>query len=202
MTQATMTRAYALGLGYGNIWLVVICLAFGIPDMFSINTTLQATVFSILGLALVGGTLLYLCIRFLRLGYTLPKSASGRISVTRAWIFRGLILLEIISFGVLDTVLGIQNLSIWIVPVNLFIVGAHFIPLAFVFNVPSYLVMGILWLVAIASSMVIVPSTTIIGYASAWYTLPSICCIVITWLTVLFLMTRESSRLRLATHSA
>jgi hypothetical protein len=200
MTQTT-TRAYALGLGYGSIWLVLVCLVFGILDMFSINTTLQGTVFSVLGLLLLGGVLLYLCICFLRLGYTLPRSASGRISVTRAWIFRGLILLEIIGCGVLDTVLGIQNLSIWIVPVNLFIVGAHFIPLAFVFKVPAYLVMGILWLVAIVSSMLILPSTTIIGHASAWYTIPSICCIVITWLTVLFLMTRESRRLRLITHS-
>ena len=155
MTHAAMTRAYALGLGYGNIWLVGICLAFGIGDMFTINTTLQGTVFSILGLLLIGGVLLYLCIRFLRVGYTLPRSAAGKISRNSTWIFRGLILLEILGWVVLDTVLAIHNLYEWMVPVNLLIVGLHFIPLAFVFKVPAYLIMGLLWLLAIVGSMLV-----------------------------------------------
>jgi hypothetical protein len=198
MSQAKMTRAYAIGLGYGCVWLVAVCLAFGMLDMYGINTTLQGTVFSMAGLLIVGGALLYLCIRFLRMGYALPCSDAGRISVKRSWLFRGLIALEVVGWITLDSVLGIQNLYVWIVPVNLLIVGAHFIPLAFVFNVPAYLVMGILWIVAIVGSMLLLPSTTIIGRIGAWTTIPSICCIIITWLIVLFLVAKESKSVWLA----
>ncbi len=199
MTHTTMTRAYALGLGYGSIWLVSACLASGVLDIFGIVTTLQETIFSLLGLFLVGGALLYLCIRFLRLGYTLPRSTAGKISAVGARIFGGLILLEVIGWGVLDTTLSSRGLAIWIVPVDLLIIGAHFIPLAFVFKVPAYLAMGLLWLLAIIGVIVAVPSTAIIGHESAWYTLPSICCVVITWFTVLFLMTSNMGRVRLVT---
>jgi hypothetical protein len=85
------------------------------------------------------------------------------------------------------------------VPVDLLIVGAHFIPLAFVFKVPAYLAMGLLWLLAIIGVIIAVPSTVIIGHESAWYTLPSICCVVITWFTVLFLMTSNMGKVRLVT---
>ena len=47
MTQTTMIRTYALGLGYGSIWLVSACLAIGILDIFGIMTTLQGTIFSV-----------------------------------------------------------------------------------------------------------------------------------------------------------
>lgn len=76
MLQSTMTRAYTLGLGYGNLWMVIVCIAFGIQDVLEITTTLAGSVLSILATLLIGGVLLLLCRRFLRLGYALPKIAA------------------------------------------------------------------------------------------------------------------------------
>jgi len=104
--------------------------------------------------------------------------------------------LEIVGWAVLDVTLGQRHQAVWIVPLDLLIIGAHFIPLAFDFRVPAYLVMGVLWLVFIAGNMVLWPSTTVIGHASPWSTLPSVCCIAITWLTVLVVLTREMTRIR------
>jgi hypothetical protein len=88
-------------------------------------------------------------------------------------------------------ILAQTNPVIWIVLADLALVCAHFIPLAYVFRVPAYLLMGILWLVAIIVSMFLIPSSTIIGHVSAWFTFPSACCIAITWLTVFYLMVKN-----------
>src|SRR5258707_14821994 len=114
MTHTTMTRAYALGLGYGSIWLVSACLASGVLDIFRIVTTLQETIFCLLGLFLVGGALLYLCIRFLRLGYTLPRSTAGKLSAGGPRIFGGLLLPGRLGWGVLDISLASGGLAGWI----------------------------------------------------------------------------------------
>jgi len=196
ITHPPMTRAYALGLGYGSVWLVAVCLAFGIVDMVRLTTTVSGTMLALGGVVLVGGALLALCVRFLRRGYALPQTGTGTLSIRGHRLFGGLIVLEIIGWTVLDVTLGQRQQQVWIVPLDLLLIGAHFIPLAFVFRVPGYLVMGVLWLVSIAGSMVLWPSTTVIGQASAWSTLPSVCCIAITWLTVVVVLTREMPRIR------
>ncbi|MEO6890564.1 MAG: hypothetical protein ABI456_14295 [Ktedonobacteraceae bacterium] len=196
MLQSTITRAFALGLGYGTLWLVSACIAFGILDMVEINTTLAGSVLSILVTLLIGGILLFLCLRFLRLGYALPKTEDGKISPIGRRIFGLLILLEIIGWTVLNIGLGSHKLQVWIVPIDLLIIAIHFIPLAFVFKVPAYLVMGICWVTAIIGSMLVLPSTMVIGHSSAWTTIPSICCILLTWLTALYLIMTESRKVR------
>jgi hypothetical protein len=196
MKNPPITRTYAIGLGFGNFWLISVCLVFAILDMVNINTNSVALLLSILGCLLIGGGLLFLCIKFLRQGFSLPKTQQEKFSRKRRIIFFAFILLEVVGWGTLDTILGQNNLVIWIVPVNLFIIGAHFIPLAFVFHVPAYLVMGILWLVAITACILLLPSTLIIGNSHAWFTLPSISCAAITWLTSLYLLTTSSRSLR------
>jgi hypothetical protein len=196
MNNPPITRSYAIGLGFGNVWLISVCLVFAILDMVTINTNSVTLLLSILGCLVIGGGLLFLCIRLLRQGFSLPKTDAQSLSRTRRRIFFSLILLEFIGWGILDSLLGLHGLYIWIVPANLFIVGAHFIPLAFVFHVPAYLVMGILWLVAIVACVLLVPSTLIIGHSQAWFTLPSLCCVVITWLTSLYLLTNTGKSLR------
>lgn len=197
-TRPPMTRASALGLGYGSVWLVTAGLAFGLLDVRTLNTTVGGTVLSLGGVVLVGGTLLVLCVRFLRRGSALPTTGAGMLSIRGRRLFGGLILLEIVGWTVLDVTLGRHHQEVWIVPLDLLLIGAHFIPLAVVFRVPAYLVMGVLWLVSIASSMVIWPSTMVIGRASAWATLPSVCCIAITWLTVVVVLRGATTRIRAA----
>jgi len=137
-----------------------------------------------------------ICVRFLHRGYALPKTGVGTLSIRGRRLFGGPIVLEVVGWTMLDVTLGQRHQQVWIVPVDLVLIGVHFIPLAFVFRVPGYLVMGVLWLVSIAGSMILWPSTTVIGHASAWDTLPSVCCIVITWLTVVVVLTREMTRIR------
>ena len=198
MAQASLSRAYALGLSYGNFWLVAAGLGFAILDAFNINTTFQGTLLSVIGILLLGGCLLFFWIRCLRLSYSIPRSStgSGRISATRRGIFMGLIALEFIGWGAVNAVIGSHALFDWIVPIDLLVIGAHFIPLAIVFNVPAYLVMGILWIVAVVSVMLLFPSTTILGHVSVWTTIPSLCCVVITWLTSLYLLNTLMKSLR------
>jgi len=196
ITSPSMTRAYALGLGYGSVWLVAVCLAFGIFDIVTLTTTVRGTLLSLAGFILVGVALLAMCVRFLHHGYALPKAETVKLSKRDRRIFGGLILLEIIGWTILDITLVRQHQEVWIVPADLLLIGAHFIPLAFVFRVQAYLVMGILWLASIVGSTALWPSTMVIGHASAWYTMPSVCCIGITWLTVLLLLRGEVSRMR------
>ncbi len=54
ITHPPMTRAYALGLGYGSVWLVAVYLAFGIFDMVTLTTTVGWSVLTLGSAILVG----------------------------------------------------------------------------------------------------------------------------------------------------
>src|SRR3979411_1016361 len=108
MNNTSITRSYVLGLGSGNIWLISVCLVFSILDMINITTNPVTMFLSILGVLLISGGLLFLCIKILRQGYTLPKTNKGGISRTGRRIFFSLILLEIIGWSILNAVLGLH----------------------------------------------------------------------------------------------
>jgi hypothetical protein len=198
VSHRSITRGYALGLGYGCVWLIAVSMAFGMLDAYEIMTTARETLLSILGVLVIGGALLLLSVRFLRLAYQLPQTGTGRISRTQARLFGALILLELIGWGVLDSLLVAYNHPYWIVPANLWIIALHFPPLAFVFRMPVYAVMGLLWIGAILACLILIPSTTVLGRVSAWTTVPSLCWIIITWMIVPYLLTTAVGSLRLA----
>ena len=68
---------------------------------------------------------------------------------------------------------------------NLLIVGVHFFPLARLFKVPRYTVLGAVFCIVPASILIGVPSSAQIGDADAWFVLPTAICgaaaIAVAW---------------------
>jgi hypothetical protein len=71
----------------------------------------------------------------------------------------------------------------FIVPLDLMIVGLHFLPLAKLFNVPRYYVTACLFCVIPIATMLLVPRDQRIGHALSWIVLPSVGCAMVAFVT-------------------
>ena len=80
-----------------------------------------------------------------------------------------------------------------------FIVGLHFIPLAFVFHVRPYVVLGVLWVAITVGVVILVPSTQIAGQGiAAWVVYPIVGCAISTWPVVAYIVATNLLRLHTA----
>ena len=78
-----------------------------------------------------------------------------------------------------------QHLEL-LVPLDLLIVGLHFLPLAWIFGVPRYYWTGGLFCLATALTLVLVPVHTLVGSAAAWFVIPTFGCSAVAWATAAF----------------
>jgi hypothetical protein len=197
MLQRSVPRSYAVGLAVGMIWLIVVSTFFAFWDVLSLGAWLPLA-----GVSLVGLVLLIACIVYLRAAQHLPRDTSPESVALRKKLGRrfGLVvLIEVVAIVIANSVCALTNQVDFIVPVDLLIVGIHFFPLAALFNVRSYYVMGMLWILIVIITMLTTSSTTIVGWGmSIWIVLPSIGCAVVTWLTVIYLLVENMHALRVA----
>jgi len=70
-----------------------------------------------------------------------------------------------------------------IVPLDIAIVGLHFLPLAWLFLVPRYYATGLLFCGVSALVLLLVPARAQVGHAIGWFVLPSLGFAPIAWLT-------------------
>jgi hypothetical protein len=104
-----------------------------------------------------------------------PMSSNSSDAVMRRRFTR-IVVAEIVAFPIANTILSLLRRYELITPVDVLIVGVHFLPLAWLFGVPRYYGLGIGFCIAVVMTMVFVPSTAHIGRASAWFAWISVSC--------------------------
>ena len=190
-SNSSSVRAYALGLGYGGLIMIFFGLAWwGIASQgiaYS-NQLLYWGVIYVIAIALLALTIVFM-IGARRLPRdTSPEAvARGRVIGRRLGIQFGIIFgLEIIIAVVVNVVLNIINHQEFFFPLLAIIVGAHFLPLAPIFQVRVYYATGILLCLVGLVVLLATPSTAMMNGARLWDVLPGILSAPILWLTALY----------------
>jgi hypothetical protein len=188
MTDAS-GRSFYLGLAIGQIWLTLSSTG-GVSFLGAYGGTPadRAIRFGLVALGAV--VLLAGSVALLRAARQLPSDGSAEFTARRRRMGRtfGLIVLaEVVVIAAANVVLIATGNAIWIVPFAALVVGLHFIPLAFVFHVRPYVVLGVLWVLVVAAVVVTVPeSAGGPGGVRQWVALICIGCGLTTWLVVVF----------------
>jgi Family of unknown function (DUF7010) len=169
--------------------------AWGLAGIQGIFPGETAAFFIVLALApiilLSGGILLS------RAADRLPRdTAPARKRPGRAF---GLVFgLEIVIIALSIFLLNVLHHPEFRLPFVAIVVGVHFLPLARIFNVRLYYVVGVLLVLASVAVMLAVPVSTMIGIRSAWDALVGSICAVILWLTGIYAWLRGRSFLEQA----
>lgn len=165
-----------LGLAGGSLWLIEVGTAFAIWALFIIHSTFAAAMLALVAIAglalLIHGIRLILRVRRLPRGPVEDPSLHRRI-----WRRFGIIFVaEAIACGaVVAACLSTQHWK-WIVPLQLIVVGLHFLPLARLFQVPRYNLLGAVFCVIPITTLLAIRSSAHIGHAVSWTAIPAIGC--------------------------
>ena len=203
-----VNRGYCVGLAIGQIWLAVISTSF--VSILWILGQNAAQIALILGGVILGGlVLLGAALALLRDALRLPikgtpeeKARSRAIGRKMGLRFGVIVFAEIVITGALNAILSQTNHGDWIVPVVYFIVGLHFIPLAFVFHVRVYNVLGVAWVVITVLTVLLTSADSLLGQGtSAWVFWPLVGCGSATWITLAYVLTTSTRNVRRALRS-
>jgi hypothetical protein len=169
-------RRRCIGLAVGGLWMIAISLVFIAWSLVAIETPAARLV--LLGSCVLLGGLVLVSIVVIRAALSLPKSLAPRTQVGQqiwhrfAWVVGA----EVLGFGVVNTILGATNNFELIPSLDLMIVGIHFFPLARLFRVPRYNIMGLLFCAIPIVTLLAVSKHFAVGQALAWFVVPSLGC--------------------------
>jgi hypothetical protein len=174
----------------GMIWLIAITLFFAVYDLYFLSLSLVFTIG--LGTAAVAVTFILFArsLRTLRLAKLLPEEKQIN-QVKRRKIRKGflvVLIIEIVAFNMAPFVLLYFNHIEYIVPVEILICALHFIPLARIFVMPVYYLLGSIVSVITILTMLLVPASLQIGNLAEIAAIPSLCFIVSNWLTIIYIL--------------
>lgn len=209
VTNSAAQRGFYIGLAIGQIWLAVVSTASASILWVLGQNPLQVSLI-LMGTWLIGLFLFMGAINLLKQARRLPSAskpedtARSRKRGRKMGLLFGLVVLaEVIIIGGLNTLLALTNHGDWIVPVTYFIVGLHFIPLAFVFRVRPYIILGILWILVNLATIVFVPASLVFSQGvDAWTLFPIAGCGLVSWPIVASILWINSARVRQAAHSS
>ena len=169
-------RARNLGLAGGCLWLTAVGAAFVVWSLLATQSALAISVLVVIGaLAVLLGVFGVAMIRRIRRSPFVPAASTpDRGGIRRR--FGMIVAAEVAAFVVVGRVCTTTHHWIWIVPLDLIVVGLHFLPLAKLFKVPRYYVTGALFCAIPMVTMLMVPSSAHAGYALSWIAMPAIGC--------------------------
>ncbi|MDB5116532.1 MAG: hypothetical protein JWQ79_2024 [Mucilaginibacter sp.] len=174
----------------GMIWLIAITLFFAVYDLYFLNPSLALTI----GLGTAAATVTFILfarsLRTLRLAKRLPKEKQID-EVKRRKIRKGflvVLIIEIVAFNIAPFVLLYLGHIEYIVPVEILICALHFIPLARIFVMPVYYLLGSIVSVITILTMLLVPASPQIGNLAVIAAVPSLCFIVSNWLIITYIL--------------
>jgi hypothetical protein len=172
-----------LGLAGAAIWLVAISAAFTILSLIMIGSPIARLVLA----GVVIGAIVYVAIgvgiirAILRSsGAVSPRTAEERLVLRR---FVPVVIAEVVAIMIVNGICAATEHLELLVPLDLLIVGIHFLPLARIFRVPRYYVMGGLFCLASVLTLVLVPERAQVGAAAAWFVIPTFGCTAAAWTT-------------------
>jgi len=173
-------------------------LGFGILNVALIRVT-RATRVELFVLLVVVSFFFYLsAVRLLLRALRRPKdsTAEGRARGKKTGMWFGIIFgLEGMIIGITSSVLAATHQGELIVPIAILVVGLHFLPLARLFDVSAYYALGIAVAAVTVGTLAFVPSSATIAGIAAWTLVPGDAFILLTWLTVAYLLIRAGRAL-------
>jgi len=175
-------RSYVLGLSIGTFWLIAASTGFSTSLLARVGTSNSRRALIAIGIAAVA----YLAVSLRQIivaARTLPKEprTEERRALSRRFVW--IVILEVVGIVVINTACLYLGLLTWFVPVDLIIVGLHFVPLAKLFGVPRYTALGVAFCAIPILTLIVVPADALIGSAVARYLISSLGCAAATWLT-------------------
>jgi hypothetical protein len=176
-------RRRSIGLAGAAIWLIAISSVCGVWSLLVIGTPI-ARLALICTFVLVAA-LFVASIMVIRAALNLPVSNTPRTPEEQqmgrrfAWVFGA----ETLAFVIVNSVVIATGNIEMIVSLDLIIVGIHFFPLARIFRVPRYNLMGLLFCLIPLATLLAIPRQLEVGHALAWYVVPSLGCGLVASLT-------------------
>ena len=178
------------------LWLIAVSTAFTGVSLWMIGTSVARIVL----IAVIVAVIAYLSIgvgviRALRSspGTIPPRTPEHRLMLRRyAYVVIG----EVVAIMVGNTVCAVMQRVELIVPLDLLIVGIHFLPLAAIFRMPRYYTMGALFCVVSLGTVVLIPAQAQIGAAASWFVIPTFGCTAVAWATAAFNLREAREYLR------
>lgn len=164
----------SVGLASGAIWLIVIGGGFAAWSIFAIGSWPKSLIvgwLAFISALTVGGIVVIRAA--LRLPSTHAATPERRQIRKRFLLVFGL---ELLAFAIVNPIAAMTRHFELMPSLNLVIVGIHFIPLAWIFRVPRYYVMGLLFCAIPAMTLLAIPSGFLVGQALAWYVVPTLGC--------------------------
>jgi hypothetical protein len=175
-----------LGMAGAAIWLVAISTVFTVLSLTMIGTSVARLVLA----SVVIAAILHLAIgvgvirAILRSpGAIPPRTTEDRVMLRR---FIPVVIAEVIAIMVVNGICAVTQHLELLVPLDLLIVGIHFVPLARIFRVPRYYTMGGLFCLITVLTLVLVPVHAQVGAAAAWFVIPTFGCSAVAWATAAF----------------
>jgi hypothetical protein len=172
-----------VGMAGGTFWLIAASTGFAILSLLWIGTPMaRATLVAIAGLA---GVLVVINTRALLSARRIPDEMVPRttddLRIVRG--FTRIVVAEVAGIVVVNTLCGIYRQNNLMAPLDLIVVGLHFVALSRLFKVPRYTVMGWLFCAVPVGTMIAVPEASQFGRAPVWFVMPSLLCALVVWLT-------------------
>jgi hypothetical protein len=181
-----MPRRSMLGMAGAAIWLVAISSAFTVLSLVMIGTSIARIVLVGVLIALVvyiaGGVGVILAVRRSP-GAAPQRTAEDRVMLRR---FVPVVVAEVLAIMIVNGICAVMQHLELLTPLDLLIVGIHFLPLAWIFRVPRYYWMGGLFCLVTVLTLVLVPLNAQVGAAAAWFVIPTFGCTLVAWATAAF----------------
>jgi hypothetical protein len=181
--KITGDRRRSIGLAGAALWLIVISLVFVVWSFLAIRTPIARLM--LIGTVVLMGGLIVISVIVIHaaLGLpvsTVPSTPEGKQIRRRfAWVFGA----EMFAFAVVNSVVGVTRNFELMPSLNLIIVGVHFFPLAQIFRVPRYNIMGLLFCAIPLVTLLAIPKQFLVGRNLAWYVIPGLGCGLVASLT-------------------
>ena len=176
-TMKTLTgRRRSIGLAGGALWLIAISFVFVTWSLLAIGTPLARLM--LIGSYALGGVLILTSIGMIRAALRLPVSTvpqtpeEQQIGRRFAWVVG----IEVLALAVVNSIITVAGNFELSPSLSLIVVGVHFFPLARIFHVPRYNITGLLFCVIAVVTLLAIPKKFEIGYALAWFVVPSMGC--------------------------
>ena len=201
--KSSAARGFYIGLAIGQIWLSLISTSsVSILWIFGHNPVEVSMI--LVSIWLVGLILLGASVTLLRSAWRLQAHSSvGGAARSRAIgrtigrRFGLIVLAEVVILVAINFVLGQTNHGDWIVPFTCCTVGLHFVPLALLFQVRPYIVLGFLWVFITLLTVILTPARMLLGQGlNAWVLLPIAGCGLATWVVTAYILRTNIQRMR------
>ena len=111
-----------------------------------------------------------------------PAASERRVTMRRFWL---VVAAEIVLIAVVNAVSMAAARPTLIVPLDLLIVGVHFLPLAKIFGVPRYYLTGLAFCAVAIVTLVVFPDDARIGHGVSRHVVASLGCKTVAWLTAI-----------------